>query len=42
VTGRAKKRHQYNNRFVNVVVGAGKKKSPNSNEKPAEAASTRN
>ena len=28
-TGRAKKRLQYNRRFVNVVVGAGKKKGPN-------------
>ena len=28
-TGRAKKRLQYNRRFVNVVVGVGKKKGPN-------------
>ena len=27
--GRAKKRLQYNRRFVNVVVGVGKKKGPN-------------
>eukprot|EP00011_Vannellida_sp_DIVA3-517-6-12_P008946 CAMPEP_0114614318 /NCGR_PEP_ID=MMETSP0168-20121206/5588_1 /TAXON_ID=95228 ORGANISM="Vannella sp., Strain DIVA3 517/6/12" /NCGR_SAMPLE_ID=MMETSP0168 /ASSEMBLY_ACC=CAM_ASM_000044 /LENGTH=62 /DNA_ID=CAMNT_0001825355 /DNA_START=35 /DNA_END=223 /DNA_ORIENTATION=- len=30
-TGRAKKRIQYNRRFVNVVVGFGKKRGPNSN-----------
>jgi small subunit ribosomal protein S30e len=30
-TGRAKKRLQYNRRFVNVVVGLGKKRGPNSN-----------
>jgi small subunit ribosomal protein S30e len=30
--GRAFKRLQYNRRFVNVVVGPGKKKGPNSNE----------
>merc|ERR1719488_51813 len=30
-TGRAKRRIQYNRRFVNVVVGFGKKKGPNSN-----------
>merc|ERR1719379_1901746 len=30
-TGRAKRRIQYNKRFVNVVVGPGKKRSPNSN-----------
>eukprot|EP00126_Sphaerothecum_destruens_P000769 Sdes_comp10997_c0_seq1m2637 len=30
-TGRAKRRIQYNRRFVNVVVGMGKKKGPNSN-----------
>ncbi len=30
-TGRAKKRIQYNRRFVNVVAGAGKKLGPNSN-----------
>ena len=30
-TGRAKRRMQYNRRFVNVVVGFGKKKGPNSN-----------
>ena len=29
LTGRAKKRLQYNRRFVNVVVGLGKKKGPN-------------
>ena len=29
ITGRAKKRLQYNRRFVNVVVGVGKKKGPN-------------
>lgn len=29
--GRAKKRMQYNRRFVNVVVGFGKKRSPNAN-----------
>ncbi len=29
MTGRAKKRLQYNRRFVNVVVGMGKKKGPN-------------
>jgi small subunit ribosomal protein S30e len=29
--GRAGKRIVYNRRFVNVVVGPGKKKSPNSN-----------
>lgn len=29
--GRAKKRIQYNRRFVNVVVGFGKKRGPNSN-----------
>ena len=28
-TGRAKKRLQYNRRFVNVQVGVGKKKGPN-------------
>ena len=28
-TGRSKKRLQYNRRFVNVVVGVGKKKGPN-------------
>ena len=28
--GRAMKRIKYNRRFVNVVVGMGKKKSPNS------------
>jgi len=28
-TGRSKKRMQFNKRFVNVVVGAGKKKGPN-------------
>ena len=32
-TGRAKRRNQYNNRFVNVVVTMGRKKGPNSNEK---------
>eukprot|EP01024_Parvocaulis_polyphysoides_P038323 TRINITY_DN3437_c0_g2_i4.p2 TRINITY_DN3437_c0_g2~~TRINITY_DN3437_c0_g2_i4.p2 ORF type:complete len:109 (+),score=13.75 TRINITY_DN3437_c0_g2_i4:29-355(+) len=30
-TGRAKKRIQYNRRFVNVVTGLGKKRGPNSN-----------
>merc|ERR1712243_52108 len=30
-TGRAKRRMQYNRRFVNVVPGFGKKKGPNSN-----------
>ena len=30
--GRAHKRLQYNRRFVDVVVGVGKRKSPNSNE----------
>jgi small subunit ribosomal protein S30e len=30
-TGRAKRRIQYNSRFVNVVVGPGKKRGPNSN-----------
>merc|ERR1712167_539168 len=30
-TGRAKRRIQYNRRFVNVVAGAGKKRGPNSN-----------
>ena len=29
ITGRAKKRLQYNRRFVNVVVGPGKKRGPN-------------
>ena len=29
IVGRAKKRLQYNRRFVNVVVGIGKKKGPN-------------
>ena len=29
--GRAFKRLQYNRRFVNVVVGPGKKRGPNSN-----------
>ena len=32
-TGRAKRRNQYNARFVNVVVTMGRKKGPNSNEK---------
>lgn len=31
VTGRAHKRLQYNRRFVNVTVGMGKKRGPNSN-----------
>ena len=31
-TGRAKKRAQYNKRFVNVVQGFGKKSGPNSNQ----------
>merc|ERR1712141_71645 len=30
-TGRAKRRQQYNNRFVNVVPSFGKKRGPNSN-----------
>ena len=30
-TGRAKRRIQYNRRFVNVVQGFGKKRGPNSN-----------
>merc|ERR1711881_76755 len=30
-TGRAKRRQQYNNRFVNVVVTPGKRRGPNSN-----------
>merc|ERR1711911_342304 len=30
-TGRAKRRMQYNRRFVNVVAGFGRKKGPNSN-----------
>jgi small subunit ribosomal protein S30e len=30
-TGRAKRRLQYNRRFVNVVAGPGRKKGPNSN-----------
>jgi len=29
IVGRAKKRLQFNRRFVNVVVGMGKKKGPN-------------
>jgi len=29
LTGRAKKRAQYNKRFVSVVAGFGKKKGPN-------------
>mmetsp|Transcript_12603 Transcript_12603/g.36618 ORF Transcript_12603/g.36618 Transcript_12603/m.36618 type:complete len:137 (-) Transcript_12603:118-528(-) len=32
-TGRAKRRDEYNRRFVNVVVGFGKKRGPNSNVK---------
>merc|ERR1712017_24757 len=32
-TGRAKRRTQYNNRFVNVVITPGRRKGPNSNEK---------
>ena len=36
-TGRAKKRLQYNRRFVNVVVGVGKKRGPNTQcAKPTE------
>lgn len=31
--GRAMKRIKYNRRFVNVVVGPGKKRGPNSNDK---------
>merc|ERR1712072_79967 len=31
-TGRAKRRMQYNNRFVNVVITPGRRKGPNSNE----------
>lgn len=30
-TGRAKRRMQYNRRFVNVVAGFGKRRGPNSN-----------
>ena len=30
-TGRAKRRMQYNRRFVNVVTGFGKRRGPNSN-----------
>ena len=30
-TGRCKRRIQYNSRFINVVVGMGKKRGPNSN-----------
>lgn len=30
-TGRAKRRMQYNRRFVNVVQGFGRRKGPNSN-----------
>jgi small subunit ribosomal protein S30e len=30
--GRAFQRIKYNRRFVNVVVGLGKKRSPNSNQ----------
>jgi ubiquitin/ribosomal protein S30 len=30
-TGRCKRRNQYNARFINVVVGMGKKRGPNSN-----------
>ena len=33
-TGRAKRRLQYNRRFVNVVAGPGRKKGPNSNAAP--------
>jgi len=33
-TGRAKKRMLYNRRFVNVVVGFGKKKGPNTQNVP--------
>eukprot|EP00294_Goniomonas_avonlea_P017390 CAMPEP_0114541570 /NCGR_PEP_ID=MMETSP0114-20121206/1375_1 /TAXON_ID=31324 /ORGANISM="Goniomonas sp, Strain m" /LENGTH=135 /DNA_ID=CAMNT_0001725815 /DNA_START=26 /DNA_END=433 /DNA_ORIENTATION=+ len=33
LVGRAKRRIQYNRRFVNMVVGFGKKKGPNSNTK---------
>eukprot|EP00013_Stygamoeba_regulata_P026136 CAMPEP_0177654768 /NCGR_PEP_ID=MMETSP0447-20121125/14531_1 /TAXON_ID=0 /ORGANISM="Stygamoeba regulata, Strain BSH-02190019" /LENGTH=71 /DNA_ID=CAMNT_0019158485 /DNA_START=43 /DNA_END=258 /DNA_ORIENTATION=+ len=33
--GRAKKRMQYNRRFVNQVVGFGRKRGPNSNQKVA-------
>jgi len=29
IVGRGKKRLQYNRRFVNVVVGVGKKRGPN-------------
>merc|ERR1712189_11304 len=32
-TGRAKRRQQYNNRFVNVVITPGRRKGHNSNEK---------
>ena len=37
--GRAKKRIIYNRRFVNVVVGLGKKKGPNSSASPPRARS---
>jgi len=30
--GRAKKRHLYNRRFVNVALGIGKKRGPNKQE----------
>merc|ERR1712178_90421 len=33
LTGRAKRRAQYTKRFINVVVGPGKKRGPNSNQK---------
>ncbi|XP_075244988.1 ubiquitin-like FUBI-ribosomal protein eS30 fusion protein [Convolutriloba macropyga] len=33
LTGRAKRRQQYTKRFINVVVGPGKKRGPNSNAK---------
>merc|ERR1711962_949558 len=32
-TGRAKRRQQYNSRFVNVVVIPGRRRGPNSNDK---------
>ncbi|GAB9469477.1 hypothetical protein Gpo141_00006755 [Globisporangium polare] len=35
LTGRAKKRWQYNRRFVNVVAGGAKKVGPNSNAQKA-------
>eukprot|EP00700_Malawimonas_jakobiformis_P000636 EC719097.1.p3 GENE.EC719097.1~~EC719097.1.p3 ORF type:complete len:68 (+),score=20.47 EC719097.1:57-260(+) len=37
LTGRAKKRAQYNRRFVSMVVGFGKKKGPNTQSVPGAA-----